>query len=68
MLSSRNPRHGLRRLTTGSALPKFLQSVPRGLRHFVASLVRFRYGLPGLRQGTESYLVTVGLGVTVAGP
>src|ERR1019366_7815079 len=32
---------------TGSALPKFPQSVPRGLRHFVASLVRFRYGLPG---------------------
>src|SRR5450759_3475914 len=40
-------RHGLRRLTTGSALPKLPQSVPRGLRHFVASLVRFRYGLPG---------------------
>jgi hypothetical protein len=27
--------------------PKFPQSVPRGLRHFVASLVRFRYALPG---------------------
>ena len=27
-------RHGLRRLTTGSALPKFPYSVPRGLRHF----------------------------------
>ena len=40
-------RHCLRRMTTGSALPKFPQSVPRGLRHFVASLVRFRYGLPG---------------------
>ena len=40
-------RHGLRRLTTGSALPKFPQSVRAGLRHFVASLVRFRYGLPG---------------------
>ena len=40
-------RHGLRRLTTGSALPKFPQSVPRGGQHFVASLVRFRYGLPG---------------------
>ena len=40
-------RHGLRRLTTGSALPTFPQSVPRGGQHFVASLVRFRYGLPG---------------------
>src|SRR5208282_1248346 len=38
---------GLRRMTTGSALPKLPQSVPRGRLLFVASLVRFRYSLPG---------------------
>src|SRR6266568_4914647 len=38
-------RHGLHRLTTSSALPKLRNPFHAG-SHFVASLVRFRYGLP----------------------
>ena len=38
---------GLRRLTSGSALPTLPQSVSARAVDFVASLVRFRYSLPG---------------------
>src|SRR3954468_22530893 len=40
-------RRGLRRDPSGSALPKFPQSVSRGTRFFEASLVRICYGLSG---------------------
>ena len=46
-------RHGLRRLTTGSALPKFPQSVPRGLRiswlHWFASATACQVARPPVR-------------------
>ena len=46
-------RHGLRRLTTGSALPKLPQSVPRGLRiswlHWFASATACQVARPPLR-------------------
>src|ERR1039457_7085539 len=46
-------RHGLRRLTTGSALPKFPQSVPRGLRiswlHWFASATACQAARPPVR-------------------
>src|SRR3984893_13611955 len=46
-------RHGLRRLTTGSALPKFPQSVPRGLRiswlHWLASATACQVARPPVR-------------------
>src|SRR5271163_3053158 len=46
-------RHGLRRLTTGSALPKLPQSVPRGLRiswlHWFASATACQAARPPVR-------------------
>ena len=46
-------RHGLRRLTTGSAHPKFPQSVPRGLRiswlHWFASATACQVARPPTR-------------------
>ena len=46
-------RHGLRRLTTGSALPKFPQSVPRGLLiswlHWFASATACQVARPPVR-------------------